>query len=135
MLAQKNVKNKHILIIRGRGGREYLADELINMGAHIEYLEVYERSLPDLVVEDTVSLWKKNKISTIIITSDMSLSFFEKAFKNNNASWLKELKFIVPSARLQAKACKLGLHHIINAGGADDASMLRAITKLELLSS
>lgn len=135
LLSQQNIEHMHFLIIRGRGGREYLANELIKMGAHTKYLEVYERLPPKLNLDETISLWKKNKLSTIVITSDMSLDFFEKVLKNNHATWLKELKFIVPSARLEAKANKLGLHHTVNADGADDASMLHAITNIELFSS
>jgi len=45
MPALNNVKDKKVLIVRGQGGRELLADTLTTRGAKISYIEIYQRSL------------------------------------------------------------------------------------------
>jgi len=45
--AMQKVANKHILIIRGNGGREYLKNALEKRGAHVEYFTAYQRLKPN----------------------------------------------------------------------------------------
>ena len=52
----QDVAGKCIRIIRGRSGRELLADELKKRGATVEYLSVYERRLPTVGAETAADL-------------------------------------------------------------------------------
>ena len=70
------VAGKHIRIIRGGAGRELLAEELVARGAHVDYLSVYERRLPEVspqTLSDLEARWRQGSIN--IITS-MSVQSF-----------------------------------------------------------
>ena len=70
------VAGKHIRIIRGGAGRELLAEELVARGAHVDYLSVYERRLPEVspqTLSDLEARWRQGGIN--IITS-MSVQSF-----------------------------------------------------------
>lgn len=45
-LQPDHVRGRRILIVRGRGGREYLGNRLVERGAAVEYAEVYRREQP-----------------------------------------------------------------------------------------
>jgi uroporphyrinogen-III synthase len=71
-----DVAGKHIRIIRGGAGRELLAEELVARGAHVDYLSVYERRLPEVsaqTLSDLEARWRQGGIN--IITS-MSVQSF-----------------------------------------------------------
>lgn len=45
-LARENIAGRHVLIVRGEGGRERLATGLVERGAQVDYAEVYRRARP-----------------------------------------------------------------------------------------
>jgi uroporphyrinogen-III synthase len=47
MPQMQHVNGRGILIVRGQGGREELANVLRSRGANVEYWEVYKRDIPD----------------------------------------------------------------------------------------
>jgi uroporphyrinogen-III synthase len=63
------IKGQDILIVRGQGGREELADALRSWGANVEYWEVYKRVIPDIDNTDVVDLLEKNCLVLIISIS------------------------------------------------------------------
>ena len=65
---------KNILIIRGLGGREYLADNLLSRGASVDYAEVYRRCLPEYEVNDCHKIWQDIKPEAIIVSSNEGLA-------------------------------------------------------------
>lgn len=45
-LARERIAGRHVLIVRGEGGRERLATGLVERGAQVDYAEVYRRARP-----------------------------------------------------------------------------------------
>lgn len=65
----QHVSGKHILIVRGVGGRELLAETLRQRGALVDYAEVYRRERPPLPAD---SGWLE-KADIITVTSGEAL--------------------------------------------------------------
>lgn len=63
------VSGKNILIVRGNGGREYLANKLQQRGAKVEYAEVYQRCLPQMDDKTLAKIWGFEPPHIITITS------------------------------------------------------------------
>lgn len=129
------VNSKNILIIRGNGGREHLAEMLLQRGAVVEYIESYQRVWRTFNV-NIVKEWQGEQINCIVITSnELLLKVFQLMddFGNvaNNTQTMNNYWWIVPSTRIADNAKKLGLINIINANGANDQSMINTIVGLQ----
>lgn len=72
-LTAKKLNSGKILIIRGVGGRECLADSLREMGAQVDYLEIYQRQKPAIYDSRLLSDWQSAN-SMIVCTSNEGLS-------------------------------------------------------------
>lgn len=119
-----SVNHQHIVIVRGEGGREYLAHELRARGASVQYLEVYSRSGPEPEhVQQLKQLCQKPAI--VVVSSGEALN---KLCAIIPAPTLKQLSAIVVSDRLQEMA-DTRFRQVINAGGADTISLRLAIER------
>jgi uroporphyrinogen-III synthase len=56
-LDQEHINNQRVIIVRGKGGRPLLGDELTRRGALVSYLEVYERRCPSIPLEQIHAIW------------------------------------------------------------------------------
>lgn len=127
VLAESAIKNHHIIIVRGDGGREHLAQQLSLRGAKVHYLESYKKVWSQLSQID-VEQWKNQQINCIVITSNALLESIVHLIKNSDSYWQTSCLWIVASSRIAKRAKQLGLLKIINANGANDQAMLSAIT-------
>jgi len=132
------VQGKNILIVRGDGGREYLKEILCQRGATVNYLESYQR-LWLTFNHAIVKQWQANRINVIVITSNAllqrivdlitafidTLPFDEQLVLNH---WQKNCLWVVASARISESAKALGLINIINAKGANDQAIIKALS-------
>ncbi|MCL1079469.1 uroporphyrinogen-III synthase [Parashewanella spongiae] len=125
--ALKLVNNKKITIVRGCGGREWLADVLRNRGAKVEYCEVYQRKMPDYTGQKICQVWQESKVSAILITSGEILSNLIKLVPKESVAWLMSCFIVVPSERVAELAKRAGLSNVINAGSASSEEMLAAV--------
>lgn len=124
----KHVEDKHIVIVRGVGGREDLALELCQRKAYLSYWEVYQRGCPELDISNICLQWKTVGIDTIIITSGEILDNLVKTVPNELFAWLQTCHIIVPSSRVYDKAIAYGLSTITNAKAANTNAMLTALS-------
>ena len=122
-----NVQNKRVVLLRGNGGREYLAQELDRRGARVEYVETYCRELVPVDHSDQVLQWQQAQINTIVVTSGEILQYLWDNIGEINRCWLKRLSLIVPSQRIVTIAENLGFQTIELSNGADNESILKIL--------
>ena len=124
-----NINNKNILIFRGIGGRELLADTLKSRGARVNYAEVYKRCRPDTSLQAMQELWSENSIQIITVTSNESLKNLYDMTGEQGRNDLCQTPVVVPSKRCLELAEKLGFKNVLLADSATDQTMLERIKK------
>jgi uroporphyrinogen-III synthase len=74
-LQQDRIKNKTVVIFRGVGGRELLAETLTRRGAKVSYAEVYRRIKPQPEAHQLEMIWANDRGPDIItLTSNEGLN-------------------------------------------------------------
>jgi uroporphyrinogen-III synthase len=103
----RDVRGKHIRIIRGVGGRELLGDTLQDRGAVVDYLEVYERALPRYSAEQTAKLeqqWRAGAVKVVTVMSVESLNNLVSLLPQWCATELGNTLLVTPAARVIQEA-------------------------------
>ena len=103
--ALQDLRQKKILILKGQGGRLYLAKELKSRGAHVNRLNVYKRQLPDPAKNNIPD---KNAVDVIICTSNSGLKNLVHLLYPIWQDILFEKQLLVISPRIADSAKKLG---------------------------
>jgi len=132
LLANAAVEHKNIVILRGNGGRETMAEDLTQRAANVTYCEVYQRSAPHYDAERLINKWQQFAINSVIITSGEILGNLIKTIPYTALPWILNLHFIVPSQRIAALAHELGIEHVTIANGASNNSLFNAVKQLDM---
>ncbi len=121
--AMQSVDKKHILIIRGNGGREHLKETLQQRGAIVEYLDVYKRIKPATNTTDLEQYLQNNQIAAIVITSAESLKNLLELTPVKVLSLLLQVPLLLINQRLVkiAKDAKFSGNLFIANEASDDA--------------
>jgi len=116
-----DVNDKKVVIFRGNGGREHIANCLRQRGAKVCYLESYQRvwrTLPKNIAEQ----WQEQQINCIVVTSNdillALLKYLASATDNTDNYWKTQCLWVVVSERIEQNAKALGLTHVINTQSA-----------------
>lgn len=114
----QQVADHRILISRGKGGRELLANTLIQRGADVEYYESYERGPLQQSEFPLIS-----DHSVLVVTS---AEIMESALNQLNGRESK-MTIVVPSSRIELLAAERGFGRVINAHGASEQALYDAV--------
>lgn len=132
--ALQDVRGKHVHIIRGGDGRELLATELSKRGAHVTYLTVYQRLLPDVSEQDRKRIetaWREGQLSAITVMSVATLHNLVKLLPEWCASQLECIPLVTPAARVIKEALDLyPASTPVLAAGPQADDMLQAILSI-----
>jgi uroporphyrinogen-III synthase len=121
--SMQQVEGFRILIVRGEGGREHLADTLRRRGAVVDYVEVYRRTQPDTDSRPVTDAWARGQIDAVTISSNESLQNLYDMLGASGRSWLRRSTLIVGSQRAVELAASLGITvaPVVAANAADEA--------------
>ncbi len=121
----QNVDGSEIVIVRGEGGRELLAETLRRRGASVTYAEIYRRIVPDSDPAPILEGWRGGGIDAAVVTSNQSLKNLMQMVGEAGRPYLLKTPLIVISERTREVAMELGFHHkAILAQPPSDAAIL-----------
>ena len=123
-----NVAGKNIIIFRGVGGREHLAETLISRGANVEYAECYQRIRPQNDASEIIKRGVSGEIKIIICTSNEGLQNLYDMVGPSGRQWLINTPIVVVSERAAELARQLGFNSdVLISERANDDAILNSI--------
>jgi len=115
------VQGQKVVIFRGEGGRELLAETLRQRGAMVDYINVYRRIQPP-----TPAWLSERQIDIITVTSVEGLKNLLRMLEGQD--WVRHTPLVVMSQRIKAVAEDLGVQvPIFVAPTASDEGLFNAI--------
>jgi uroporphyrinogen-III synthase len=114
-----NVASKKIMIVRGIGGRDVLAETLKARGAQVTFAECYQRKNPQSNCDLLANLYKEKKLHAIVVTSSEAMRHLLDLA--GAADWLKHVTLFVSHARIAELPLEMGLKVLIADTSGEDA--------------
>lgn len=123
----QTMTGKKVIIFRGVGGRELMAETLKARGADVSFAESYRRFNPQTDTQLLDDCWRQNRLDAIVVTSSEAMRYLLDMAAS--APWLKHVTLCVNHARIAEQPKGLGLKvRVADAPG--DAAMLKCLSTL-----
>jgi uroporphyrinogen-III synthase len=115
-----------VLILRGEGGRELLAERLRGQGVGVEYLQLYRRCLPEYAGGELLRRIRAERLNGVVVSSGQGLQHLQQLA---GAHWpqLSGLALFVPSPRVAEQARAAGASIVVDCRGASAQALLAAL--------
>lgn len=126
LMTQQNINAKRVLIFRGQGGREVLAEGLRARGAQVDYAECYRRTRPQSDAASLAQAAARSEIDALTITSSEALRNLHFMLQGQPAQSLLQVPVFVPHARIADNAQLMG-HVDIHTTAPGDAGLWSAL--------
>lgn len=122
-----DVNNHNVVIFRGVGGRDVLANTLKSRGANVSFAECYRRINPQTNTQFLNSEWQQGHLNAIIVTSSEAMrNLLEMA---SESEWLKQVTLCVNHARIAEQPLQCGFKVLVTGAPGDDA-MIQCLSQL-----
>jgi uroporphyrinogen-III synthase len=108
----QDLRGKRVIICRGEGGRELLAETLVQRGAETSYVEVYRRVRPDSDPAEIVALWERGGLHAVTVMSSETLDNLWAMLGERGCQFLRTTPLFVPHANIAERAAHLGLTEV-----------------------
>jgi uroporphyrinogen-III synthase len=119
------MQGKKVMIVRGIGGRDVLANTLMERGAQVTFAECYQRINPQQNCDVLAHAFAKQQLQRIVVTSSEAMRYL--LAMAGDADWLKQVTLCVNHARVAEQPLAMDLKvKIANASG--DGAMLAILT-------
>ena len=128
-----NISHNNIIVFRGNGGRELIANTLKQRGAVVSYVESYQRVWRTLP-KDIGQQWRAQQINCIVVTSNDILLALVKCLSSRSNSadnfWHSRCLWVVASERIALTAKALGLKQVINSQSANTEKLCSTLCNI-----
>jgi len=124
----QNVRGRRVLILRGEGGRELLADELRRRGAMVEYAQCYRRVRPATDPAPLIARWQQGAIHAVTVMSGQTLDNLFTMLGPAGQALLRATPLFAPHSSIVARARSAGIGQaVVTAPG--DGGVLQAMAE------
>jgi uroporphyrinogen-III synthase len=123
-----DMAGRHVLIFRGEGGRELLADTLAARGAMVDYAECYRRCLPVADPAPLLATWRHGGIRAVTVLSSQGLDNLFTLLGTAGAGLVRATPLFAPHPRIAEHARGLGVATAI-ATGPGEAGLLQGLVE------
>jgi len=123
----QNIKGQKVMIVRGIGGRDVLANTLQSRGATITFAECYQRVNPQSHCDGLAQAYQNGQLHAIVVTSSEAMRHLIKMA--GESDWLNKITICVNHARVAEQPLKMGLTVKI-AEAPGDESMLQNLIQI-----
>jgi uroporphyrinogen-III synthase len=114
--------HQKVLIVRGCGGREALADALVMAGAKVSYAQCYQRMRPDISPQQ-LAVVDRFAPQVVLLQSGETLANFDHLLSDRNWCDKQGTVLVLPSARVAEQAKTLGYRVLLTSGSASNQAM------------
>ena len=130
----QKIDGRNIRIIRGSSGRELLANTLRERGANVDYLSVYERSLPEISADTLSQLesdWLAGGINVVTAMSVETLDNLLAVLPESLLQKFAAVPLVTPAARvLKEVHNRYPECNVLLASGTQASDIIDAITAI-----
>lgn len=123
----QSVAGDKVLIVRGVGGREWLAQALEARGAEVDYLETYQRLKSGTLPKEVGRGVAAGAINYILAASGETVTIIVELVDASLRRALMDIAIVVPGQRVADIARRAGFKRVIMAANAGDDAMIGAI--------
>ena len=120
------VNGKRVVIFRGDGGRDLLAEALRERGARVDYVTCYRRYRPDLDPELLLGPARKGQLDGISLTSSEGVGNLVAMVGEDGMQILKTVVIFASHPRIAAYARAAGFERIVETDPGD-AGLIEAL--------
>jgi uroporphyrinogen-III synthase len=125
-------RGRRILVVKGRGGRTLLRDELVSRGAEVVSLDVYVRrptEIDDRTCRELQAALQGGRVDCVVaVTSADVLELFLARLGAERAQTARQNTLLAPAPRVVTAARRLGWDGpIVESATAEDTVMLDAL--------
>lgn len=126
--AEPAVRGKRILIFRGDGGRDLLAEVLRERGAEVVHATCYRRYRPALDPAILLAPAARGELDALLLTSSEGVRNLVDMLGDAACAGLNAVPVFVPHPRIAAHARAAGFATVIETEAGDDG-LLRALVR------
>ncbi len=117
----QKMQDKKVMIVRGTGGRDVLANTLSSRGATVTFAECYQRINPQTNCDVLEQAYAEQQLHAIVVTSSEAMRHLLNLA--GHAEWLKQVTLYVNHARVAEQPLQMGLKVKIAITPGDEAMM------------
>lgn len=122
-----DVANETVVIFRGVGGRDVMADTLKSRGANVIFAECYRRINPQTDAKSLNNLWHQGQLDAVIVTSSEAMrNLLDIA---GESEWLRHVTLCVNHARIAELPLQFGFKVLVTDAPGDDA-MIKCLSQV-----